>query len=153
MFLFAISVKPLDTIKVESTVQLPKKYHHYADVFDKVQANTLPHHRPYGCPIDVQPEKEPPWGPIYNLSPIELQVLRTYIEENLENGFIRHLKSPTGAPIFFVKKKDGSLRLVVDYRVLNKVTIRNGYAPPYLKSFRAEQWCKFLHEDKLTGSL
>ena len=41
MFLFAISVKPSDTIKVESTIQIPKKYHHYADVFDKVQANTL----------------------------------------------------------------------------------------------------------------
>ena len=44
MFLFAILVKPSDTIKEESTIQLPKKYHHYADVFDKVQANTLPHH-------------------------------------------------------------------------------------------------------------
>ena len=119
MFLFAILVKTSDTIKVESTVQLPKKYHHYADVFDKVQANTLPHHRPYDCPIDLQPGKEPPWGPIYNLSPTELEVLRTYIEENLENGFIRHSKSPAG-PIFFVKKKDGSLRLVVDYRGLNK---------------------------------
>ena len=84
MFLFTISVKPSNTIKVESTLQLPKKYHHYADVFDKVQANTLPHHKPYDCPINLQPGKEPPWGPIYNLSPTELEVLRTYIEENLE---------------------------------------------------------------------
>ena len=59
---------------------------------------------------------------------------RTYIEENLENGFIRHSKSPAGAPIFFVKKKDGSLRLVVDYRGLNKVTIRNRYALPLISS-------------------
>ena len=116
-FLFAISVKPSDTIKEECTVQLPKKYHHYADVLDKVQANTILHHRPYDCPIDLQPGKEPPWGPIYNLSPTELEVLRTYIDENLENGFIRHSKSLAGAPIFFIKKKDGSLRLVVDYRV------------------------------------
>ena len=95
-------------------------------MFDK-EANTLPHHRPYDCPIDLQPGKEPPWGPIYNLSPTELEVLRAYIEENLGNGFIRHSESPAGAPIFFVKKKDGSLRLVVDYRGLNKVTIRNRY--------------------------
>ena len=81
-----ISVKPSNTIKVESTVQLPKKYHHYADVFDKVQANTLPHHRPYDCPIDLQPGKEPPWGPIYNISPTELEVLRAYIEDQEMNG-------------------------------------------------------------------
>jgi hypothetical protein len=134
MFLFAISVNPSNTTKEESTVQLPEKYRHYTDVFDKVQANTLPHHRPYDCPIDLQPGKEPPWGPIYNLSPTELEVLRAYIEENLENGFIRHSKSPAGAPIFFVKKKDGSLRLVVDYRGLNKVTIRNRYALPLISS-------------------
>jgi hypothetical protein len=56
---------------------------------------------------------------------MELEVLRVYIDENLASGFIRHSKSPAGAPIFFVKKKDGSLRLVMDYRGLNKVTIRN----------------------------
>ena len=134
MFLFAISVHPSSNIKEESLVQLPAKYHPYADVFDKVKAGTLPHHRPYDCPIDLQPGTEAPWGPIYNLSPTELEVLRAYIEENLANGFIRHSKSPAGAPIFFVKKKDGSLRLVVDYRGLNKVTIRNRYALPLISS-------------------
>ena len=105
MFLFAISVKPSSTTKEESIVQLPEKYRHYADVFNKVQANKLPHHRPYDCPIDLQPGKEPPWGPIYNLSPTELEVLRGYIEENLANGFIRHSKSPTGAPISSSRKR------------------------------------------------
>ena len=134
MFLFAISVHPSSNIKEESLVQLQAKYHPYADVFDKVKVSTLPHHRPYDCPIDLQPGTEAPWGPIYNLSPTELEVLRAYIEENLANGFIRHSKSPAGAPIFFVKKKDGSLRLVVDYRSLNKVTIRNRYALPLISS-------------------
>jgi hypothetical protein len=46
---------------------------------------------------------------------MELEILHAYIDENLATGFIRHSKSPTGAPIFFVKKNDGSLRLVVDY--------------------------------------
>ena len=107
---------------------------HYADVFDKVQANTLPHHRPYDCPIDLKPGKEPPWGPIHNLSRTKLEVLPTYIWENLANGFSRHSKYSAGAPIFFVKKKDGSLRLIVDYRGLNKVTIRNTYALPLMSS-------------------
>ena len=52
----------------------------------------------------------------------------------MANGFIQHSRSPAGAPIFFVKKKDGSLRLVVDYRGLNKVTIRNRYALPLISS-------------------
>ena len=105
-----------NTVKEESTTQLPKKYYHYVDVFDKVKSSILPHHWLYDCPIDLQLGKEPPWRPIYNLSPTALEVLRAYIEENLANGFIEHSKSPVGAPIFFVKKKDGSLRLVVDYR-------------------------------------
>ena len=71
-------------------MQLSAKYHPYADVFDKVKAGTLPHHCPFDCPIDLQPRIEAPWGPIYNLSPTELEVLRAYIEENLANGFIRH---------------------------------------------------------------
>ena len=134
LFLFAVSVTPSSVTQGNSDIQIPKKYQDYADVFDKVKASVLPKHRPYDCPIDLQPGKEPPWGPIYNLSPTELEVLREYIEENLAHGFIRHSKSPAGAPIFFVKKKDGSLRLVVDYRGLNKVTIRNRYALPLISN-------------------
>ena len=53
--------------------------------------------------------------------------LRKYIDENLAKNFIRHSKSPAGAPILFVKKKDGSLRMCVDYRGLNKVTKKDHY--------------------------
>ena len=124
MFVFAVLTIPSSSPQ-ELGVQLPKKYIEFSDVFDKVKASRLPEHRPYDCPIDLQPGKEPPWGPIYNLSPTELEVLQKYIDENLANGFIQHSRSPVGAPIFFVKKKDGTLRMVMDYRGLNKVTIRN----------------------------
>ena len=60
MFVFTISVKPSNVTKEESTIQLPKKYHHYANVFYKVKASTLPYHQPYDYPIDLQPRKEPP---------------------------------------------------------------------------------------------
>jgi hypothetical protein len=57
----------------------------------------------------MQNGTQPPFGPIYNLSQNELSALKDYIEENLAKNFIQHSKSPTGAPILFVKKKDGSL--------------------------------------------
>jgi hypothetical protein len=133
MFVFAMVAIPSSNSK-QSKVILPLKYQEFADVFDKAKSSKLPEHRLYDCPIDLQPEKEPPWGPIYNLSPSELKSLREYIEEHLANGFIQHSRSPAGAPIFFVKKKDGSLRLVVDYRGLNKITIRNRYALPLIST-------------------
>ena len=117
----------------KSSTLLPTKYQEFQDVFNKDKASRLLEHRPYDCPIDLQSGKDPPWGPIYSLSPVELlKVLRDYIDENLATGFIRHSKSPTGAPIFSVKKKDESLRLVIDYRGLNKITIRNRYALPLI---------------------
>jgi hypothetical protein len=58
--------------------------------------------------------------------------MEAYIKENLAKGFIRHSKSPAGAPCFFVKKKDGSLRLCVDYRGLNKITVKNRYPLPLI---------------------
>ena len=78
--------------------------------------------------------KEPPWGPIYNFSPVELETLREYIDENLANGFIWHSRSFVGPPIFSVKIKKRSRRLVVDYPGLNKVTIRNRYALPLISN-------------------
>ena len=60
----------------------------------------------------------------------ELTALKNYIDEMLAKGFIRPSKSPAGAPIFFVKKKDGSFRMCIDYRTLNKITIKNKYPLP-----------------------
>jgi hypothetical protein len=80
----------------------------------------------------LQPGKEPPYGPIYPLSPRELAALKEFLEENLEKGFIQESKSPAGAPILFAPKKDGSLQLCVDYRGLNAITIKNRYPLPLI---------------------
>ncbi len=61
---------------------------------------------------------------------MELETLKAYIENNLASGYIRPSKSPAGAPILFDKKPDGSLRLCVDYRGLNNLTIKNRYPLP-----------------------
>jgi hypothetical protein len=62
------------------------------------------------------------------LSPRELVALKEFLEENLAKGFIQESKSPTGAPILFSLKKDGSLRLCVNYRGLNTITVKNRYS-------------------------
>ncbi|KAL0412289.1 UNVERIFIED_CONTAM: Transposon Ty3-G Gag-Pol polyprotein [Sesamum latifolium] len=64
------------------------------------------------------------------MAPVELQELKKQIEELLEKEFIRPSTSPWGAPVLFVKKKDGSMRLCVDYRQLNRVTVKNKYPLP-----------------------
>ena len=69
---------------------------------------------------------------IYGLSEPELESLCTYLAENIVKGFIQPSKSPDGAPILFVKNKDVSLRLCVDYRGLNKVTMCNRYPLPLI---------------------
>ena len=59
------------------------------------------------------------------MAPLELHKLKEQLQELLDRGFIRPSVSPWGAPVLFVKKKDGSMRLCIDYRELNKVTVRN----------------------------
>jgi len=128
---FAIYATPA---RDEATIvtSIPDQYKEFQDVFEKKNADILPEHRPYDCAIDLQDGAQPPFGPIYNLSQNELVALKEYIEENLAKNFIRHSKSPAGAPILFVKKKDGSLRMCVDYRGLNKITVKNRYPLPLI---------------------
>jgi hypothetical protein len=64
------------------------------------------------------------------MAPAELKELKEQLQELIDRGFIRPSVSPWGAPVLFVKKKDGSMRLCIDYRELNRVTIRNKYPLP-----------------------
>ena len=80
--------------------------------------------------IDLIPRTEPISIPPYRMAPAELRELKAQLEELLSKGFIRLSISPWGAPVLFVKKKDGSLRLCIDYRQLNRVTICNQYPLP-----------------------
>ena len=98
---------------------LPKDYEEYADVFSTQKAKILLEHRPYDLAIQIEGNKIPPLGPIYSLSALELETLQEFLEENIKTGIIRLSKSPCGAPVLFVKKKDETLCLCVDYRGLN----------------------------------
>ncbi|MBW0582435.1 hypothetical protein O181_122150 [Austropuccinia psidii MF-1] len=99
------------------------------DVFSKVKAEKIPPHR--ACDHHIELEGSlPPVGVIYSLSNQESDTLRAYISGNVGKGFIRPSSSSTGAPLLFVKKKDGGLRLCVDYHKLNAVTRKNKYPVP-----------------------
>ena len=109
---------------------IKKYYYDLIIVFEKKNAEKLPPHREYDISIDLIPGGQLYFGPIYSLTATELKTLKEYIKENLKKKFIRKSKSPVGASVLFVKKHDGSLRLCVDYRRLNAITIRNSYPIP-----------------------
>ena len=111
---------------------IPEPYRDLYIVFSKSQADKLPPHRLTDCKIVLQEDASLHYGPIYPLSVEESKVLKEYIKENLAKGFIRPSESPAGYPVLFQKKKDGSLRLCVDYKKLNAVTIRNSYPIPLI---------------------
>nr|GEV20335.1 putative reverse transcriptase domain-containing protein [Tanacetum cinerariifolium] len=80
--------------------------------------------------IDLIPEAAPVARAPYRLAPSEMQELSNQLQELADRGFIRPSTSPWGAPVLFVKKKDGSFRMCINYRELNKLTIKNRYPLP-----------------------
>ena len=80
--------------------------------------------------INLAPGTEPVSKAPYRMAPVEMKELATQLQELLDKGVIRPSVSPWGAPVLFVKKKDGSMRLCIDYRELNKLTIKNKYPLP-----------------------
>ena len=90
----------------------------------------LPPHKEIEFAIDVVPGATPASITPYRMAPLELKELKLQLQELLEKGFIRPSVSPWGAPVLFVKNKDGTLRLCIDYRQLNKLTVKNKYPLP-----------------------
>jgi len=106
---------------------IPEEYHEYTDVFSKSKAETLAPHCPYDLQIDLEKNSHPPIGTIYSLSKFEQEILKEFIDENLTNGFIHSTSLPYRAPVLFIKKKDRSLQLCVDFRGLNRITKKDRY--------------------------
>ena len=87
----------------------------------------LPPQRVVNFCIELHPGTSPISMTPHRMEPVELQELRVQLQELLDKGFIRPSTSPWGAPVLFAKKKDKTLRLCIDYRQLNRVTIKNWY--------------------------
>jgi len=111
---------------------IPEPYRDLAIVFSKKEADKFPPHRPIDCEIVLKDGATLHYGPIYQLTLEESETLKEYIKDMLKKGFIRESRSPAGYPVLFQKKRDGTLRLCVDYKKLNAVTIRNSYPLPLI---------------------
>jgi hypothetical protein len=119
-------------------LKIPDRYlRKFTRIFiERKGLGALPEHKSWDCTIPIQEGKEPGMQPIYQLSEKELKYLREFIDTMLRKGYIRESTSPAGYPILFVPKKDGSLRLCVDFRKLNDITIKNRYPLPNIQELR-----------------
>ena len=109
------------------------KYFDISNIFSLKSAAELPEHIGINNhPINMLNNKQLPYSLIYSLRPMKLETLKTYIKANLASDFIRPSKFPANALILFIRKKDGGLRLCVEYRGFNNLTIRNCYLLPLI---------------------
>ncbi|KAJ9516266.1 hypothetical protein QJQ45_001108 [Haematococcus lacustris] len=135
----------LNDLKVSAPVKrLINEYH---TIFSE-ELRGLPPTRKVAHTIPLEPGAKPPFRPMYRMSPAELQEVERQIKELLAHDLIEPSSSPFGAPVLFVTKADGSLRMCIDYRALNKVTVKNKYPLP-----RIDQLLDRLHGATVFSSL
>ncbi|KAL4025931.1 hypothetical protein IC575_014337 [Cucumis melo] len=126
---WGILASVVDTREVDVSLSSEPVVRDYPDVFPE-ELPGLPPHREVEFAIELEPGTVPISRAPYRMAPAELKELKVQLQELLDKGFIRPSVSPWGAPVLFVKKKDGSMRLCIDYRELNKVTVKNRYPLP-----------------------
>ena len=115
---------------------VPQIYRKYKQLYAEELETGLPEHSQWDHGIYLTEGTSTTFQKIYNLSQKELETLRDYINENLRKGYIRPSKSEAGYPVMFVPKKNGKLRLVVDYRRLNSNTIKDRTPLPLISEMR-----------------
>ncbi|KAL4032473.1 hypothetical protein IC575_005551 [Cucumis melo] len=126
---WGILASVVDTKESEVSLSSEPVIREYLDVFpDKLPG--LPPPREIDFAIELESGTTPISRAPYRMDPAELKKLKVQLQELLDKGFIRPSVSPWGASWLFVKKKDGSMRLCIDYRELNKVTVKNRYPLP-----------------------
>ena len=112
---------------------LPDQYNRHTKVFSEHESQRLPGPRLWDHAIELKPDAPATLpGKVYALTQGEQQALEEFIKEHQRKGYIQPSKSPYTAPFFFIKKKDGKLRPVQDYRKINEWTIRNCYPLPLI---------------------
>ena len=120
----------IDHRKIEGMV--PRKFHQWLKVFGKVELERMPVRKVWDHAIDLKEDFKASKAKVYSLSRNERDEVQEFVEEHLRKGYIRPSKSQQTSPVFFVGKKDGGKRMVMDYRRLNKQTVKNNYPLPLI---------------------
>ena len=128
-----VEIDSQSTTAAEAEQLLKEILKDYKDVFPEKLPTGLPPKRSLDHRIDLEPGAQPTYRPDYKKSLPEYDEMKRQITEMLESGEIQPSVSPYGAPVLFVKKQDGSLRMCIDYRALNKQTIKNKYPLPRIE--------------------
>ncbi|TYK28809.1 ty3-gypsy retrotransposon protein [Cucumis melo var. makuwa] len=129
---WSILASVVDTREVDVSLSSEPVVRDYPNVFPK-ELSDLPPHREIEFAIELESGTVPISRAPYRMALAELKELKVQLQEMLDKGFIRPSVPPWGAPVLFVKKKDGSMRLWIDYRELNKVTVKNRYPLPRIE--------------------
>ena len=124
----------LSGVAQEQREKLREIIEEYRDVFPNALPKGRPPKRDIVHEINTEPGAEPVSRPPYRLSPAEQDEMEEQVKDLLAQGFIRPSSSPYGAPILFVPKKDGRWRMCIDYRALNKQTIKDVFPLPRIDS-------------------
>ena len=121
----------------KTAFQIPPEYKEFAELFEKeAPEEALPPHQPFDHEIVLKEGSQLKRFGIYPLRADQREALDKYLDENLKRGFIEESKSPARYPVFYVPKPDGGLRLCVDYRHLNSITVKNGMTLPLIQELR-----------------
>ena len=132
-----VAAAPTKEALQDAIARVPETFRGYIDIMTQEAAMELPEHSPYDHCIDLKDGATPPWGPIYALNETELAELRDWLKRMTDMGAIQRSKAPCSSPVIFVPKgHDRGLRLCIDYRGLNKVTIPNRYPLPNMDELK-----------------
>ena len=108
------------------------KYHDFTDIFQAAEIQSLPVRGLHNHTIDLELGQQPLFRKLYLMLSAELNTLKVYLNNAVKAGIIQKSISPAASPVMFVLKSDGSLYLVIDYRRLNDITIKNHYLLPLI---------------------
>ncbi|GBG71513.1 hypothetical protein CBR_g8930 [Chara braunii] len=141
---FVVYVRPVTEAKEKDSSTDPTIAKLLEEFKDLTESPTGVVSRPIQHRIEIEPGSRTPKGAVYKMSPRELEEFRKQLDELLEKGWIRPSSSPFGAPVLFVPKKEGELRMCIDYRGLNAITVKNVEPLPKIDDLLDRvQGCKY----------